>query len=1023
MSKYFYNLLWIFFLILTLSDMLWMLLYSELSIFSILFISIQPLILFIFFLKTWNGKQKNNYRKFEFITNVSKDFITIIDKNYMYESVNQAYCNACGKNREQIVGNTVAEVWGKETFEKVIKNHIAECFEGNEVVYESWFEFHDRGPGYYKVIYYPYFNDKGEVTHVGVFSHDITTLKNTQVELQKAKDFLDNIINTVPDPIFVKNSRYQQMILNDAYCDFVGVLREKLLGKTDYDFLPDEEAKIFREKDESVFNTGTGNINEERFTDTAGSQHIISTKRALFKDPLTGDKILVGVMRDITELKRVEEELRKHQEQLEDLVGQRTAELETAKEKAETATRSKSEFLANMSHEIRTPMNAIIGLSELALKGGSASKHYDYFKKISGAGKLLLGIINDILDFSKIEAEKLTLESVDFSLDEIINNVADIISDTALAKGIEVTVSVNKNVPCSLIGDPLRLGQILINLANNAVKFTDKGKISITVEESEVRSQESGVRSQKPTADSRQPVILKFSVSDTGIGINPEQLSNLFNPFTQADSSTTRKYGGTGLGLSICKRLAEMMGGKIWVESEAGKGSSFYFTANFIEQSVSNESEDVHYKSEQKPVGNKSSKTEYQNLAGARVLLAEDNLINKEVAVAILSSVGIIVEVARNGREAVEAVSKSCYDAVLMDVQMPIMDGFEATRRIRDWELGIGNEELGIGNKELGIGNEELGIGNEESGMKNEELGMKNQNLEDTDSQFLIPNSQFSIPIIAMTAHSMKGDQEKCIESGMNDYIAKPINPDQLFSVLSRWISKKHKTEDIKYRTKNSDSSLPFSLPGIDIDSALKRINGNKELFKNLLKEFLKSYQDASDKIHDALQKGDTEFAARMSHTIKGIAGNFSANELYTAAFQLEKGIKEKRENLNLSDMEPLLKNFEKTLNQLLESIKHIEKYGWVTHNENSSDKKSETGKRSSALTEDHQNIILELNKALITNSFKAESLLNKAKGFLNATGFQKEVKELEDHIDFFDFKNARKILVKIAEGMNIPLN
>ncbi len=977
MPKRFYHFLWIFFLILTLSDMLLMLSYSDISISCILFISIQPLIIFIFFLKTGNGRQKSNSRKFEFITNASKDFITIIDKNYMYESVNQAYCNACGKNRTQIVGNTVAEVWGEETFESVIKNHIAECFEGNEVVYESWFEFHDRGPGYYKVVYYPYFNDKGEVTHVGVFSHDITTLKNTQVELQKAKDFLNNIINTVPDPIFVKNSRYQQMILNDAYCDFVGVLREKLLGKTDYDFLPDEEAEIFREKDESVFNTGIGNINEESFTDTAGTQHIISTKRALFKDPLTGDKILVGVMRDITELKRVEEELRKHQERLEDLVRQRTSELETAKEKAEAATRSKSEFLANMSHEIRTPMNAIIGLSELALKGGSASKHYDFFKKISGAGKLLLGIINDILDFSKIEAEKLTLESVDFSLDEIINNVADIISDTALAKGIEVTVSVDKNVPCSLIGDPLRLGQILINLANNAVKFTDKGKITITVEE----SSEAGNR--HPTSDIRHPVTLNFSVSDTGIGVNPEQLSNLFNPFTQADSSTTRKYGGTGLGLSICKRLAEMMGGKIWAKSEPGKGSSFYFTANFIEQPVFQVSGIANNKLKKECAGHESSKTDYQHLSGARVLLAEDNFINKEVAVAILSSVGIIVEIAQNGKEAAEAVSKSLYDAVLMDVQMPIMDGFEATRRIRNWESGIRNEKLGI----------------------------ENQKPEDADSHF-------SLPIIAMTAHSMKGDQEKCIESGMNDYIAKPINPDQLFSVLSRWINTKHKTENIKYKTQNAESSLPIYLPGIDIDSALKRLNGNKELFRNLLKEFLKSYHDISDKIQDALQKGDTEFAARMSHTIKGIAGNFSANELYTAAFQLEKGIKEKAENLNISDLMPMLKNFERTLNQLLESIKHI---GGI-HNENSSDKKSETGKKSSALTEENQSIILELNKALITNSFKAESLLNKAKGFLNAAGFQKEVKELEDHIDFFDFKNARKILVKIAEGMKIPL-
>ncbi|MFZ4440820.1 MAG: response regulator, partial [Syntrophales bacterium] len=501
-------------------------------------------------------------------------------------------------------------------------------------------------------------------------------------------------------------------------------------------------------------------------------------------------------------------------------------DLDEARQEADSAAKAKADFLANMSHEIRTPMNAIIGFSNLALKTNMDRKQRDYIQKIQQSGKHLLGIINDILDFSKIEAGKLSVEHTEFELEKVLENVSNLVSEKTSSKGLELLFNVEEGTPNYLVGDPLRLGQILVNYSNNAVKFTDQGEVVVSV---------------KVVEETEKDGLFRFAVRDTGIGLTDEQMGKLFQSFQQADTSTSRKYGGTGLGLAISKKLAVLMGGDVGVESEYGKGSTFWFTARLGKgiAKARQEGED------QKAI---LLMENLSTIKGSSILLVEDNEFNQQIACELLADAGFKVDVAEHGQKAIEMVAKHAYDIVLMDMQMPVMDGTTATRELR-----------------------------------------KDERFKD-------------LPILAMTANVMEADIEKCREAGMWDHIGKPIDPDELFGKLLKWV-KPCKIEEVSetagtppVETKKEDPTpakkegLP-EIPGLDSSLGLKRVMGKKAFYLDMLKKYIENQGQAPEQIRESLDADDYGTAERQAHTAKGVSGNIGATELQGMAALVEKAI------------------------------------------------------------------------------------------------------------------------------------
>ncbi len=496
-------------------------------------------------------------------------------------------------------------------------------------------------------------------------------------------------------------------------------------------------------------------------------------------------------------------------------------ELRGTRDAAERAARAKSEFLANMSHEIRTPMNALLGFSRLALETNPGTRMRDYLTKIEVSAQSLMGILNGILDFSKIEAGKLVLESTPFHLGTVLERVTDLFAHACEEKGLAFSVSCTKPIPERLAGDPLRLGQVLINLTGNAVKFTNTGYVSVAV---------------VPLGTENGKVCLSFSVEDSGIGMPPHQQAEIFEAFSQADSSTTRRYGGTGLGLSISRRLVEMMGGTLRVSSEPGRGSTFSFI-------LSLEIPPAPLPAEARLPASGQNAWDFH---GARVLLVEDTPLNRQVAREILQRAQLTVDEACDGQEALEALEKESYAAVLMDIQMPGMDGYEVTRRMRE-------------------------------------------------------NPRFKeLPIIAMTAHAVAGYREKCLASGMDDYVTKPLESAEFFRILMKWV----KTGEVVVKSPGSlgkDPDKPASpgpgdgfergIPGVDVVTGLRRLDGNRDLYFRLLGKMTSRGTELVEEIRLALQEGRKQDAARHAHSLKGMAAWVCVPDVHALAEEIERSL------------------------------------------------------------------------------------------------------------------------------------
>jgi PAS domain S-box-containing protein len=898
----------------------------------------------------------------------------------------------------------------------------------------------------------------GKPQYLVALTEDITERKRSEEVLQANEQLFRTIFENSPVGIGLYNIPKSQYFTNRALHEMLGYTHEDLssVGKWDQIVHPDQRASGAKRYAELLEGKRDYDEWEQRFIRSDGRIVIADGAFTVIRDSGGNPQYLLNTTKDITDRKQAE------------------ADLLAAKEEAVAATKAKSDFLANMSHEIRTPMNAVLGMTHLALKTELTAKQRDYLTKTKVAAQALLGIINDILDFSKIEAGKMEVENTEFRLDQVLENLSAVVCQKARDKDLEFLIASPNNLPPSLVGDPLRLGQILINLANNAVKFTERGVVVVTV------------ALEERLADR---VKVSFSVRDSGIGMTPEQTAKLFQAFSQADTSTTRKYGGTGLGLSISKRLVEMMEGAIWAESEIGVGSTFQFTAwfgigsedkrkrfipdlagiralvvddntqarevltetlrvfalradsvssgedavreiaaadsldpyrlvlmdwhmpgmdglqasriikrndrlqhipkivmvtSFGQGDVRTQAEDIGVDSYLlKPVNqsllydtlvdlfgfagredhrSRESKDEtpVHDATGIRVLLVEDNEINQQVATELLESAGAIVTVANHGGEAVKILTDgdraTAFDVVFMDLQMPEMDGFTATKLLRS-----------------------------------------------------DPHLK-KVPIIAMTAHALVEERQRCLDAGMNDHVSKPIDPDNLFSTLMRWAKPRPKqaieTKASFTPVKASDEVVVPDIAGINIADGVKRVGGNRRLYRDLLGQFAAKESNAPAQISTALESGDLKLAERIAHTVKGVAGNIGITEVQSLAQKLEIAIRDGEGRILA-----LLVEFASLMSAQVHSIE--------TALYESGNARQEEARSSPFNAEEAAGAIARLRTLLEASDGDAEESFRSLQDAVSGVVEKQHLDDLSVSINNFDFASA---LVKLDEITNTAL-